>query len=508
MRKVLTTIGIAAILLLIVAVSSPAAAALNVCRDTPSGPQGEGVDIPISLEVTVDTATWYMVDEFIPAGLTVTDAGGADTTEAGHLKWIVLTGATATTCTYTVQGSAGTYTFAGEFQIEGMPDSAPIDCDTELVIDGEPPEGQNVCRDTPSGPQGEGVDIPISLEVTVDTATWYMVDEFIPAGLTVTDAGGADTTEAGHLKWIVLTGATATTCTYTVQGSAGTYTFAGEFQIEGMPDSAPIDCDTELEISPNDHPTVTVTYPVSGTVNGPIAVTATATDTDGTVTQVAFYLMPAETLIGTDADSTGGWSVPLDTTTVDNGNYQIKAVATDDEGATAENTGSEFTIDNGFCLTLDAGWNMVSIPKKINSSSSNAAPDVFNLVGGETCDYYNGCTVEWSSNWGVNVVPCRGYLVYKLAPETICVDLDTGNSVPPSQYLCAGWNLVGHIDTSDRSVEEFASMTTLGDNIAQMWHRTSGGMWTGYPYWTLDTVTPGDGYWLLMSEDGMMYGTP
>jgi hypothetical protein len=57
MRKVLTTIGIAAILLLIVVVSSPAAAALNVCRDTPSGPQGEGVDIPISLEVTVDTAT-------------------------------------------------------------------------------------------------------------------------------------------------------------------------------------------------------------------------------------------------------------------------------------------------------------------------------------------------------------------------------------------------------------------------------------------------------------------
>jgi hypothetical protein len=276
-----------------------------------------------------------------------------------------------------------------------------------------------------------------------------------------------------------------------------------------MPDSAPIDCDTELEISPNDHPTVTVTYPVSGTVNGPIAVTATATDTDGTVTQVAFYLMPAETLIGTDADSTGGWSVPLDTTTVDNGNYQIKAVATDDEGATAENTGSEFTIDNGFCLTLDAGWNMVSIPKKINSSSSNAAPDVFNLVGGETCDYYNGCTGEWSSNWDVNVVPCRGYLVYKLAPETICMDLDTGNSVPPSQYLCKGWNLVGHTDTSEMLIANFLSaMLDDGDKVLQMWHRTSDGTWTGYPYWTLDMVTPGDGYWLLMSEDGMMYGTP
>ena len=411
MRKVLT-IGIAAILLLIVVMSSPAAAALNVCRDAPSGAQSEGVDIPISLEVTVDGATWYMVDEIIPSGLTVTDAGGADTTEAGHLKWIVLTGATDTTCTYTVQGSAGTYTFAGEFQIEGMADSASIDCDTGLEIAGESPEGQNVCRDIPAGAQSEGVDIPISLEVTVDGATWYMVDEIIPSGLTVTDAGGADTTEAGHLKWIVLTGATDTTCTYTVQGSAGTYTFAGEFQIEGMADSASIDCDTGLVIS------------------------------------------------------------------------------------------------DRFCLTLDAGWNMVSIPKKINSSSSNAAPDVFNLVGGETCDYYNGCTGEWSSNWDVNVVPCRGYFVYKLAPETIYVDFDTGNSAPPSQYLCAGWNLVGHIDTSEMSVENFASVTTLDDKIAQVWHRTSDGTWTGYPQWTLDTMTPGDGYWLLMSIDGTMYGTP
>ena len=270
----------------------------------------------------------------------------------------------------------------------------------------------NVCRDLPSGDQAADTPISVTLDVTVDGAGWYLIDETIPAGLTVVNAGGASTTTPGHLKWSVSAGATDTTYTYTVKGSAGSYTFSGEYNMQGMSTVLPIDCDTGLVIS------------------------------------------------------------------------------------------------TGFCLTLDAGWNMVSIPKKIDSSSSNAAPDVFNLVGGESCDYYNGCTGEWSSNWDVNVVPCRGYFVYKLAPETICVDLDTGTGTPPSQYLCAGWNLVGHIDTSERSVEEFASMTTLGDTIAQMWHRTSDGTWTGYQYWGLTTVTPGDGYWLLMSEDGWMYGTP
>ena len=191
MRKAVTTIGMVAILLLIVVMSSPAAAALNVCRDAPSGAQSEGVDIPISLEVTVDGATWYMVDEIIPSGLTVTDAGGADTTEAGHLKWIVLTGATDTTYTYTVQGLAGTYTFAGEFQIEGMADSEPIDCDTGLEIDGDYHNGDTTSSATTVESPDSGVStgevvVTTPVATPTETGTQPVSDEAVTSAPSVT----------------------------------------------------------------------------------------------------------------------------------------------------------------------------------------------------------------------------------------------------------------------------------------------------------------------------------
>ncbi len=92
------------------------------------------------------------------------------------------------------------------------------------------------------------VDIPISLTVTVDDATYYVIDEIIPDELTITDPGTGDTTESGHLKWIVTTGATDTAYTYKVQGLSGPYFLGGWFQIEGMLDPSVINGDTNLEI--------------------------------------------------------------------------------------------------------------------------------------------------------------------------------------------------------------------------------------------------------------------
>jgi hypothetical protein len=142
MAKAMTKIGIAVILLLaaITMISTVSAETPNVCRDLPSGSQAANSEIPVSLQVTVNGATWYMVDEVIPSGLTVTDTGGADTSQPGHLKWVVLQDASNTTITYKVKGSAGAYNFGGEFQIEGMANPAQIDCDTQLTV-AEVPEG-------------------------------------------------------------------------------------------------------------------------------------------------------------------------------------------------------------------------------------------------------------------------------------------------------------------------------------------------------------------------------
>ena len=268
-----------------------------------------------------------------------------------------------------------------------------------------------------------------------------------------------------------------------------------------------------VTVTTNVPPTVTVTYPVSGTVSGTIDVTADADDDpDGTVTQVAFYLMPAETLIGTDTNDAGGWSVSLDTTTVDNGDYQIKAVATDDEGATGENTGNEFAIDNGFCLQLNAGWNLVSVPKTIDGT--NDAKTIFEInPTTETCEYYDACADDWLALGDIDVMPCRGYWVYKVNSVIICVDLETGTGIPPAQQLCEGWNMIGHIDTSvmpidDGTNADFGSLTGLEGNFAQIWQWTQDSGWECcYPS-GINYMTPGQGYWIYMTEDGKMAGMP
>ena len=82
-------------------------------------------------------------------------------------------------------------------------------------------------------------------------------------------------------------------------------------------------------------PTVHITAPVDGSsVNGPIVVTASATDDVG-VTKVEFSVNGV--LAATDTDGTNGWSMPWDPATVDAGVYSFTAKATDTAGQTSKN---------------------------------------------------------------------------------------------------------------------------------------------------------------------------
>jgi hypothetical protein len=273
-----------------------------------------------------------------------------------------------------------------------------------------------------------------------------------------------------------------------------------------------------VTVDNNAPPTVTVISPVSGVVSGTIDVTATAADTDGLVTQVAFYLMPAASLIGTDTNGADGWGVSLDTTAETDGAHRIKAVATDNEGATGDNTGGEFTIDNAcpcdFCLDLKEGWNFVSVPKRIDGT--NDATTIFDLdPANETCEYYNASAGSWMNPADIDVVPCQGYWVWKVSEKRVCIDfLSTGAITPPTQQLKEGWNMIGHIDTSVMPIYEegndadFGSMANIEGKFSQIWQWTQNDGWdVCYPS-GLNYMTPGQGYWIWMTEDAPMAGTP
>ena len=87
--------------------------------DTSINPNQE---VTVTLSVYVDSGeTYYIIDEIIPAGWSIVDLGGADNSQVGHLKWVVISSATNTDYVYTIKApsTSGTFTFGGEYMFEG-----------------------------------------------------------------------------------------------------------------------------------------------------------------------------------------------------------------------------------------------------------------------------------------------------------------------------------------------------------------------------------------------------
>ena len=107
---------------------------------------------------------------------------------------------------------------------------------------------------------------------------------------------------------------------------------------------------TVANVAPPDvtPPTVTLTAPApAATVNGTVAVTATAADNIG-VTQVEFFA--GATSLG--VDTTAPYSVQWDTTTVTDGPFVLTAVAKDAANNTTTSAAVNVTVQNTVVVTL------------------------------------------------------------------------------------------------------------------------------------------------------------
>jgi len=121
-----------------------------------------------------------------------------------------------------------------------------------------------------------------------------------------------------------------------------------------VPADGPVWSFTTAGTAPNNlPPNVSLTSPANGatfTAPASVTVSATASDSDGTVTKVDFYA--GNTLLGTDTASPYSftWS------NVAAGNYVITAVATDNNGATTTSNAASIAVTGGGGSTLPAGW--------------------------------------------------------------------------------------------------------------------------------------------------------
>lgn len=245
-KKVVFAFGIVLLVTILISVfalpipisASNTSADMNVIRTLPSS-ASPGDVITVELDVEVGSASYYAIDEQVPAGWEIMNTTG-DTTEKGHVKWLVVSGAKDTTYTYSVKipaTASGKAFFSGKYQMEGMSVEAGISGDTAIQIYAT---GFGVARILPD--KGNAGDtITVELDVRVGSATHYTIDEKVPSGWEVISAsGGGDyTSEKGHIKWIVLSGANDIKYTYRVKipvSASGSYTFSGYYAFEGMPE--------------------------------------------------------------------------------------------------------------------------------------------------------------------------------------------------------------------------------------------------------------------------------
>ena len=87
-----------------------------------------GGTITVTLTVNVNDERFYIIEEIPPSELSVIDVGDFKVDPQGHIKWVQLQDAADTTYTLTMKApdTAGSYTFTGIYQMDGMDNPADI----------------------------------------------------------------------------------------------------------------------------------------------------------------------------------------------------------------------------------------------------------------------------------------------------------------------------------------------------------------------------------------------
>ena len=151
-----------------------------------------------------------------------------------------------------------------------------------------------------------------------------------------------------------------------------------------------------LTTGTNQPPTVSITSPSAGaTFNAPasITVTATARDTDGTIAKVAFYR--GSTLLGSDTSGSSQNGYTYTWTNVAAGSYQLRAVATDNDGDTTESAAVSVTVNSPtnqaptVSLTRPAPSSTFTAPASITLAAR--ASDTDGTIA--KVDFYRGSTL-------------------------------------------------------------------------------------------------------------------
>ena len=417
-----------------------------------------------------------------------------------------------------------------------MSSSDVIDCDTEVTVEVTGDSGaQNVCRDLPSGTQASGSVITVLLNATVDASSSSLsIDEEVPSGWTITSAsdGGDFTTESGHVKWMLTSGAATKTYSYTVQipsAASGVYAFDGLFRMDGMSSSDTIDCDTEVTVGPVVPAASAVrTLPASVERGEQFTVSMDLSDY-GTTGSVVETIPESFTYVNSTLDASNV-TVVNDTVTFTlwgetNFEYDVTASNTEgtytfsgmltDESANEVVVGGDTSIDvvlpDGIILL--SGWNFISVPYEMDNSS------VDNILAGvnySALTYYNAGNSSWDPVTTID--PLKGYWIkipMGLDTQVMLMEVLVPKvpTTPATIQLYEGWNSIGYTDSMDILSAEL-TLGSIDDYYTSIWgpwipdeykyvgHNGQTGVIENRHVGTdIFEMSPYNGYWVFVTQD-------
>jgi hypothetical protein len=198
---------------------------IRVIQDKEVDP-GQAVAVKVYVNLA-PSQTYYLFDEAVPQGFII--QGESD--GKNHIKQIEIQDAKSKVYEYIVTAPQfpGVYVFDGEYGVEGK-DLAKISGDTSITVTGDVPPGISRSFSKTTVAPGESFKLTINV-IVAPGQTYYLFDEAVPQGFEVQ----AEHDTKNHIKEIVIQDAASRTYEYTLKAplAAGTYTFDGEYAVEG-----------------------------------------------------------------------------------------------------------------------------------------------------------------------------------------------------------------------------------------------------------------------------------
>jgi len=249
-------IKILSILFLVALITVNSALALDstVTRSFSDNTPDQCSKLTVALAVDINEGeTYYVIDEHVPSGCVILDSGTGDTTQPGHIKWVILMSAVDTVYTYNVTipcNASGIYSFDGAYMFENDTEEQTILGETNVDVQEE--MESKVIRSFSDSTPDQCSELTVKLDVYVnETDDYYAIDEEPPAGWTISDSGTGNISEAGHIKWILIQGASNITYQYKVLvpcDALGIYSFDGTYMFESDTEEQTILGDTNVDV--------------------------------------------------------------------------------------------------------------------------------------------------------------------------------------------------------------------------------------------------------------------